>query len=208
MEFELERRKVVAEGSVVQIARDRGRRERGASLVEFAIILPIVCLMLFGIIEFGTGYNDYQSLRQGVREAARAGSVDNYRGYSLATLPAGHVPLAICAPGADPMVVRRLRCLTKHESDIGPNLRVRIRYTAPVGATDPTDRGAVKVCAQRAFEPVTGFIPGLTGIMFKSEIEMRMEKPLPADVLAAAIAGGGTITYSEAAPTGGSWSWC
>jgi hypothetical protein len=91
-------------------------------------------------------------------------------------------------------------CLTKHEADLGANLRVRIRYTAPV-AGDSSDDGAVKVCAQRAFEPVTGFIPGLTNITFKTEIEMRMEKPIPGTVTP------GT-TYSEAAPSGGSWSWC
>jgi hypothetical protein len=195
-------------GGRVYRRRCRGGHDDGASLVEFAIILPLVCLMLFGIIEFGKGYNDYQSLRQGVREAARAGSVDQYRGYSLTTLPSDHVPIATCSPGTDPIAVQRLRCLTKHESGIGPNLRVRIQYTAPVGAPDPTDKGAVKVCAQRPFEPVTGFIPGLTGITFKTEIEMRMEKALPAVIAAAAAANGGTVTYSEAAPAGGSWSWC
>jgi hypothetical protein len=133
----------------------------------------------------------------------------NYRGYSLGTLPAGHEPLATCSPdSSQPDDVRKLRCLTKHESDIGPNLRVRVVYTAPVGPTDTTDKGAVRVCAQRRFEPVTGFIPGLTNITLKTEIEMRMEKALPAAIASAAAAGGGSVTYTESAPTGGDWSWC
>ncbi len=159
--------------------------------------MPLVFALLFGIMEFGKGYNDYQSLRQGVREAARAGSVDNYRGYDSAPLLG---TIASCSRAADPLAVRKLMCLTKLESDIGTTLRVRVVYTAPVSG-DSADDGAVKVCAQRAFEPVTGFIPGLTNIKFKTEIEMRMEKPIPAGVTP------GTA-YSETAPSGGSWSWC
>lgn len=176
------------------------QRERGATLVEFAIVVPLVCLLLFGVIEFGKGYNDYQAIRQGVREAARAGAVDNYRGYSITPQPAGYAPLGTCAPGAIPDPVKRLVCLTKHESDVGPDLRVRVRYTAPV-ATDPTDHGSVKVCAQRGFDPVTGFIPGLDRITFTTKIEMRMEKPIPAGVTA------GTA-YGDAAPSGRDWAWC
>ncbi len=190
----------MAESPEVPTSRSHARPDRGAALVEFAVVVPLVCLMLFGIIEFGKGYNDYQALRQGVREAARAGAVDNYRGYGISPLPSDHTPLSSCAPTSMPEPVRKLICLTKHESGLGSDLRVRVRYTAPV-AGDSTDRGAVKVCAQRNFDPVTGFIPGLGGITFKSEIEMRMEKPIPSTIAA------GT-NYSESAPSGESWSWC
>jgi len=180
--------------------RRTGSDERGVALVEFAIVLPLVCLLLFGIVEFGKGFNDYQSLRQGVREGARAGVVDNYRGYDVTPLPAGHAALSACSSSSHPTEVRKLMCLTEHESGIGSDLRVRVVYTAPVSG-DSTDDGAVKVCAQRRFDPVTGFIPGLDSISFKSEIEMRMEKPIPPGITA------GTA-YSDPAPTGGSWSWC
>lgn len=170
------------------------------ALVEFAIVLPLVCLLLFGIIEFGKGFNDYQSLRQGVREGARAGVVDNYRGYDITPLPAGHAALSTCSNAGHPPEVRKLMCLTTHETDLGPELAVRVVYTAPV-AGDSADDGAVKVCAQRQFDPLTGFIPGLGGITLKSEIEMRMEKPIPSGITP------GTA-YSEAAPSGGTWSWC
>ena len=36
--------------------RHRPCRQAGASLVEFAIILPIFALMLFGMIQFGLGF--------------------------------------------------------------------------------------------------------------------------------------------------------
>ena len=36
----------------------RARDERGASLIEAAIILPVVILIVFGIIEFGLALKD------------------------------------------------------------------------------------------------------------------------------------------------------
>src|SRR6478609_11994972 len=46
--------------------------ERGAALVEFAIILPILLTLVFGIIEFGRAYEVKVQLTGGVREGARA----------------------------------------------------------------------------------------------------------------------------------------
>ena len=53
----------------------RGRGERGAVLVEFAFVLPILVLFVFGIVEFGRGYNARLELASAVREGARAAAV-------------------------------------------------------------------------------------------------------------------------------------
>src|SRR3954471_24624706 len=58
--------------------RRRSRREERAALVEFALILPILVLLLFGLIDFGFIYNDYLQVRQGVRDGARQGAVANF----------------------------------------------------------------------------------------------------------------------------------
>ena len=47
-------------------------------MVEFALILPVLLLILVGIIEFGSIYSKVISMRQGVREAGRQGSVANF----------------------------------------------------------------------------------------------------------------------------------
>ena len=50
--------------------------DRGASLVEFALVLPVLTLFLFGIVQFGIVYDRQQSINSGAREGARLGALD------------------------------------------------------------------------------------------------------------------------------------
>ena len=47
------------------------RDDRGAAMVEFAIVLPVLMLILLGIIEFGRAYNAQVSIQAAAREGAR-----------------------------------------------------------------------------------------------------------------------------------------
>jgi Flp pilus assembly protein TadG len=49
--------------------------EKGQTMTEFAIILPILCLLLFGIIQFGILFNNYVTLTDATRAGARKGAV-------------------------------------------------------------------------------------------------------------------------------------
>lgn len=51
------------------------RNQKGQSLVEFAIILPIILLLLMGIVEFGMMLNSYLTIQNVAREGARLGIV-------------------------------------------------------------------------------------------------------------------------------------
>ena len=46
-------------------------RDRGAVAVEFAILLPVLLLLIFGIIDFGRALNAQIALTQAAREGAR-----------------------------------------------------------------------------------------------------------------------------------------
>ena len=50
--------------------------DQGASLVEFALLAPFLILLLFGIIEFAYFLGEFNDVRHGAREAARAAAVD------------------------------------------------------------------------------------------------------------------------------------
>jgi hypothetical protein len=47
------------------------RDERGAAMVEMAIVLPILLLFVMGIVEFGRAWNIYQVITDAAREGAR-----------------------------------------------------------------------------------------------------------------------------------------
>jgi Flp pilus assembly protein TadG len=85
---------------------DRARDERGAVAVEFAILVPLLFALLFGIITAGIGYNNTLGLADGVREGSRFGAttlaspgwgatvkaqVMSLTNLSLADLPAKNV---------------------------------------------------------------------------------------------------------------------
>lgn len=53
-----------------------GGRERGAVAVEAALITPIVCLLLFGIIEFGFVFRDAIAIASSTRVGARIASAN------------------------------------------------------------------------------------------------------------------------------------
>lgn len=52
------------------------KNEKGQSLIEFAILLPLLLLLLMGILEFGLMLNAYLSINNSAREGARLGIVD------------------------------------------------------------------------------------------------------------------------------------
>ena len=53
----------------------RIRNQKGVAMVEFAIVLPILIVLLFGIIEFGFYIYNQQMLTNAAREGARVGIV-------------------------------------------------------------------------------------------------------------------------------------
>lgn len=67
----------------------RSHKERGAALVEFALITPLLFLLIFGMIEFGLAFRDRLTVSSAVSSAARIGSVLGTDGESdYATLQA------------------------------------------------------------------------------------------------------------------------
>ena len=54
--------------------------ERGQTMTEFAIIAPLLVVLLFGIIQFGIAFNNYVALTDAVRAASRKGAVSRESG--------------------------------------------------------------------------------------------------------------------------------
>lgn len=59
----------------MRVIRNRMSREEGVAAVEFALILPVLALILFGVLEFGRVWSQYQVFQGAAREGARCAAV-------------------------------------------------------------------------------------------------------------------------------------
>ena len=59
----------------MRVGRSRDR-EGGAALVEFAVLAPLLLLLVLGIVEFGYTFGQYNGVRHAAREGARYAAVD------------------------------------------------------------------------------------------------------------------------------------
>lgn len=69
------------------MARTRCDGERGATLIEFALILPIVVMLLVGVVSAAGAYQKDLSLSNGAREGARYGATLPVANFATATSP-------------------------------------------------------------------------------------------------------------------------
>ena len=115
------------------------RRERGAALVEFALVLPILLTLVFGIVEFGRGYNVKVELTGSVREGARA--------LALGKTPAEAKQAVIdAAPGLTPALsAGNITTTACPAGGAEGNATVSVAYSLPL--LTPLPGGAINLTA-------------------------------------------------------------
>src|SRR3954469_9850579 len=64
------------------LSRLRRRTQRGAALVEAAIVLPVLVTITLGVIEIGFIFKDSLTISSAVRSGARIGAVDGATGLA------------------------------------------------------------------------------------------------------------------------------
>ena len=74
----------------------RKRRDRGQTLVEFALVFPIFLLVLFAILDIGRYVFVNNSINQAAREGARYGSVEQWYYTCPASVPVASKDLFTC----------------------------------------------------------------------------------------------------------------
>jgi Flp pilus assembly protein TadG len=82
------------------------KNERGAELIEFALIFPLLLLVLLGIADFGFLFQRYEVLTNATREGARLASLPAYTNDDVKRrvcefLTSGGIPTTGC-PGTSP----------------------------------------------------------------------------------------------------------
>jgi len=54
------------------------RSNKGASTVEFALIVPVLIMLIFAVFEFAIAFGDFLAINHAAREGARMAAVGKY----------------------------------------------------------------------------------------------------------------------------------
>ena len=154
-----------------RFARRSQRDESGASLVEFALVLPVFALLLFGLIDFGLIFGSYITMRNGVEAGARNASVSDY------ALPSGASCSSTGLSGSKATATANMVCDVV--ASIG-SLQAVTSSGLVVGVTFPSGSSLVgqnvEVCAQGTMKSVTGITGfALNGKHMSSSSTVRLE---------------------------------
>lgn len=112
----------------------RNGAERGQATVEFALILPILFVLLFGAIQFGLVFWQYQQVSAAASEGARRAAVS--RTYGDRTARAESAAKA-ASPGLDSA---RMTVSTSSSWNAGDPVNVTVRYPVSVDILPLIDR--------------------------------------------------------------------
>lgn len=127
-------------------------RERGAVLVEFALVAPLLFLLIFATIDFGWAFGQHLDVRHGAREGARLAAVNYTNGGGDQTTA---IINEICGR-------------------MDANATVTVAITQPDG---PATGGRVVVNVSRPIETLTGFVDfALEGRTLSSTVTARVEQ--------------------------------
>ena len=109
--------------------------ERGQSLVEFALLLPVFLLLVFGILEFGVMMMDQIHLTNAANDGARVGSVKNGTDAQAISAASSSVGGVVSCPAGTP--------------------------TASRAGTNPVQLTVTVTCAYAPLTPLGGLVSGL-----------------------------------------------
>ena len=134
-------------------------RERGANLVEFAILAPLLIMLLFGIIEFAWIFAQNLDVRHGAREGARLAAVN---------FPAGVNNGGARTAGNLTALINE----TCGRMDLATGASVEVDSPGAVG-------DAAVVTVESAADTLTGLMDWVipSSLTLSSTVEIRIEQP-------------------------------
>jgi Flp pilus assembly protein TadG len=136
----------------MRFLRTMREAEKGAALVEFAVLAPLLIILVLGIVEFGWLFGQYNDVRHGAREGARFAAVN----------------------AGDSSEVRDTVCSAMDGLDAGMTL---ITIELDRDGDDRGDTGTIAVTAEVSSLSGVPLISGFLPSELSSAIEFRLEQP-------------------------------
>jgi Flp pilus assembly protein TadG len=127
-------------------------RDRGAAAVEFALVVPVLVLLIFGSIEFGLYVQARTMIGNGAREGVRLGSLVGSTGITAGQVTAQVKAAALNAFGTLGMTNRDAQ-VTCTKPDGVSSCDATLGAPASAGST-------IKVTVTATFTGVTGMVAG------------------------------------------------
>jgi Flp pilus assembly protein TadG len=187
-------------------SRVRRQRDRGAAAVEFALVSPLLFMLLFGVIDYGLYMADVLSVQQGVSDAAREATL------SVSSVAASWPGSTTCGalavtPSLAPAATNDL---TRVACRVGETVQplgggVVVAKAEVVDADGhPTATWAVgnrlRVCAVTRHDAVLPFVPLPDGGIVTTRADMPIQ-PGGVPMLLNPVA-------QDVRALGTDWSWC
>ncbi len=144
------------------------KKDQGQSLVELALLLPVLILILLGAIDLGRAYFAYVGITNAAREGARAG-MDNPTNFGDCATPST-IRFQVCQElsGSGITLANPATDITIECSAVSPE-----SYSAANCSTVATG-GKIRVTVQYNFQFVTTEIIGLSSMMMKNWATMSI----------------------------------
>ncbi len=144
--------------------------ERGASLVEFALVLPLIMMIVLGLVSAGLAYNEKIALAHAARESSRFG----------ATLPVGN--LGTLDTWLDAVKSRAIADATGSLDPGTPGLSICVAYVYPdgSGADDRTRRVVDNGTPPDVHENLDCFPDGRPGDERRVQVRVRRDTEMDA----------------------------
>ncbi len=128
----------------------RRDREKGAAIVEFAIVLPLFLALLFGVMETGWLFAQLVEVRNAAREGARLAVVDYPDPGDSGQIIAQTCSRAVLSSGRASVYLS--------QNNAG------------------TDQASAVVTVAQKYQSLTGFLPMFNNLEVTSTAEMRIER--------------------------------
>jgi Flp pilus assembly protein TadG len=119
-------------------SRGRAARDRGSVAVEFALVLPVLLLIVFGIIDFGRAMNAQIVLTGAARDGVRLAAL----GYSNAAVQADVTAAAPDLSGVTATVVTSCPPGAGPTADAQVDVSYDFTFITPIGAISNMIGGA------------------------------------------------------------------
>ena len=173
--------------------RRRSTGQGGQGIAEFALVFPIIVLLLVAVFDMGRAVYAYNSIANAARQGARVAAVNQLYPADSVTVCNESMPVEDTAPGTTPTWSARA-CAASAATSLGVQpSQVGVGYAPPAGVTLDCPAGPapsastpfhvgciVSVTVTYQWSAITPIIGGLMGpISMSSTSQMPVERVFP-----------------------------